>query len=47
MIDREWPKFKMGFEGWLGEGNFDEKGRQERRLEDFRAGAGIKNGGAQ
>jgi RimJ/RimL family protein N-acetyltransferase len=35
-IDREWPALKEAFEGWLSPENFDENGRQRRRLQDFR-----------
>ncbi|TCL69604.1 GNAT family protein [Rhizobium sp. BK251] len=37
MIDGEWPLLKAAFEGWLSPLNFDENGRQRRRLEDIRA----------
>jgi RimJ/RimL family protein N-acetyltransferase len=32
MIDKDWPKARAGFEAWLSEGNFDEKGRQTSAL---------------
>ncbi|KAL4879931.1 acyl-CoA N-acyltransferase [Aspergillus karnatakaensis] len=32
----EWEGVKGGFEGWFDEGNFDERGEQRRKLEDFR-----------
>jgi RimJ/RimL family protein N-acetyltransferase len=38
MLDREWPDIKAAFEAWLDRGNFDETGRQRRRLEDIRQG---------
>lgn len=38
MLDSEWEGRKREFEAWLDEGNFDEKGRQRKRLEDFREG---------
>jgi RimJ/RimL family protein N-acetyltransferase len=38
MIDSEWPRIKQAFELWLDPSNFDEEGRQLRRLEDIRAG---------
>ncbi|CAD7040343.1 GNAT family N-acetyltransferase [Pseudorhizobium endolithicum] len=37
MIDGEWPLLKKAFETWLSPENFDEAGRQRRRLEDIRA----------
>jgi RimJ/RimL family protein N-acetyltransferase len=37
MIDTEWPRVKAAFEAWLDPGNFDEAGRQKRRLEEIRA----------
>lgn len=36
MIDSEWPVIKHAFEGWLADENFDQEGRQLRRLEDLR-----------
>ena len=36
IIDEEWPGVKKGFEGWLDGGNFDEEGRQKKKLEEFR-----------
>lgn len=36
IIDGEWPDLKRAYEVWLGPGNFDEEGRQRRRLEDVR-----------
>lgn len=36
MVEEEWVDRKRELEGWLGEGNFDERGVQKRRLEDFR-----------
>ncbi|KAL5341403.1 acyl-CoA N-acyltransferase [Aspergillus crustosus] len=36
VLGEEWLPIKAGFEGWLDEGNFDEEGRQRRRLENFR-----------
>jgi RimJ/RimL family protein N-acetyltransferase len=40
MIDGEWPVLKQAFEVWLAPENFDEQGRQRRRLEDIRAEIG-------
>jgi RimJ/RimL family protein N-acetyltransferase len=37
MIDSEWAVIKAGFEAWLSPDNFDEDGRQKKRLEDLRA----------
>lgn len=36
IVDREWPAIRSGFEAWLAASNFDEKGRQIRRLADCR-----------
>ena len=36
IIDREWPALKQSFERWLDPANFDEHGRQRRRLQEFR-----------
>jgi RimJ/RimL family protein N-acetyltransferase len=35
IIDREWPALKSAFEQWLDPGNFDQAGKQRRRLADF------------
>lgn len=32
MLDGEWPERKRAFEAWLAPGNFDDEGRQRRRL---------------
>lgn len=37
ITDEEWPRVRAGFETWLAPGNFDEQGRQKRRLEDCRS----------
>ncbi|MFE0019019.1 GNAT family N-acetyltransferase [Mesorhizobium sp. NPDC059054] len=37
IIDKEWPALKKAYEAWLDPENFDEKGQQKRRLEDFQA----------
>jgi RimJ/RimL family protein N-acetyltransferase len=37
MIDVEWPVIREAFETWLAPENFDEDGKQRRRLEDIRA----------
>ncbi|HEX6840688.1 MAG TPA: GNAT family protein [Stellaceae bacterium] len=36
IIDGEWPALKAAFERWLDPGNFDEMGRQKRRLAELR-----------
>src|SRR5229473_374530 len=36
IIDGEWPTLKTAFERWLDPANFDESGRQRRRLSEFR-----------
>ncbi len=36
IVDGEWPAIRAGFEAWLGPENFDETGRQIRRLEELR-----------
>ncbi|MBB5275053.1 RimJ/RimL family protein N-acetyltransferase [Rhizobium rosettiformans] len=36
MIDSEWPVIRAAFEAWLDPDNFDEAGRQKRRLEELR-----------
>lgn len=36
IVDREWPARKAEFENWLSPDNFDENGRQRRKLSDFR-----------
>jgi RimJ/RimL family protein N-acetyltransferase len=36
MLDREWPGVRAALEAWLDPGNFDERGRQRRRLEELR-----------
>ena len=38
VIDGEWPAIRDGFERWLAPGNFDDDGRQRRRLEECRLG---------
>ncbi|KAL4974667.1 acyl-CoA N-acyltransferase [Aspergillus desertorum] len=39
ILREEWTQLRESFERWLDEGNFDEKGVQRRRLEEFRATA--------
>lgn len=36
IIDKEWPELKRAFELWLDPNNFDQRGNQKTRLEDFR-----------
>jgi RimJ/RimL family protein N-acetyltransferase len=36
IIDPEWPRVKKAFETWLAPENFDNDGRQKRRLQDIR-----------
>ena len=38
IIDKEWPALRAAYVAWLDPSNFDQDGRQKRRLEDFRAG---------
>lgn len=38
IIDAEWPALRAGFEAWLSPANFDERGHQRRRLQDFMPG---------
>ena len=35
IIDKEWPIIKKRFESWLNANNFDEAGKQKKRLQDF------------
>jgi len=37
VVDGEWPRLRAAFEAWLDPSNFDETGRQRRRLEELRA----------
>jgi RimJ/RimL family protein N-acetyltransferase len=39
IVDSEWPAARTGFEEWLAPANFDESGRQRRRLADVRSAA--------
>ena len=36
MIDRDWPALRANYERWLAPSNFDETGRQHKRLEELR-----------
>lgn len=40
IIDGEWPALRAAFEAWLDPANFDEAGRQHRRLSRLMGGAG-------
>jgi len=35
ILDGEWPHLKQGFVDWLASENFDEHGKQRRKLQDF------------
>ena len=35
ILDKDWPSLRQAFTGWLGEDNFDESGRQKKRLQNF------------
>jgi RimJ/RimL family protein N-acetyltransferase len=35
ILDGEWPAVRSALEGWLDPSNFDQTGRQRRRLEEF------------
>lgn len=37
IVDDEWPVVKMAFEEWLKPENFDEEGRQKKKLDQIRA----------
>jgi len=36
MTDKDWPRVKAGYRAWLAADNFDQDGRQKRKLEDCR-----------
>jgi RimJ/RimL family protein N-acetyltransferase len=36
IVDDEWPAIRRGFEAWLAPSNFDDEGRQRRRLAECR-----------
>ncbi|KPM38990.1 hypothetical protein AK830_g7528 [Neonectria ditissima] len=36
ITDEEWPVVKQGLEHWLSEDNFDEQGKQRKRLQEVR-----------
>ena len=35
ILDRDWPALKRAYAGWLDTQNFDERGAQKQRLQDF------------
>jgi len=37
ILDHEWPRHAAAFEEWLAPENFDDDGRQRRRLDDLRS----------
>jgi len=37
ITDQEWPRVRSAFEAWLEPANFDERGRQRRRLQELRS----------
>ena len=39
IIQEDWEVVKKAFEQWLLESNFDQDGRQKRKIEDLRANA--------
>jgi len=36
MTDKDWPRVKAGYRAWVAADNFDQDGRQKRKLEDCR-----------
>ncbi|KAI1188448.1 putative acetyltransferase, GNAT family [Nemania serpens] len=36
MVDNDWPQAQLALQQWLDPSNFDESGRQRKRLEEFR-----------
>ncbi|MDZ7840111.1 MAG: GNAT family protein [Gammaproteobacteria bacterium] len=40
ILDSEWPDMKEAFEKWLAPGNFDDNGRQRKRLSQYRKDTG-------
>jgi len=36
ILDHEWPRIREAFETWLDDANFDDEGRQRRRLAEIR-----------
>src|SRR4029453_13064393 len=46
ILDREWPALRGAYQTWLSPANFDDDGRQRRRLADLIAHARASHGGA-
>jgi RimJ/RimL family protein N-acetyltransferase len=40
ILDEQWPAIRASFEAWLDDQNFDEHGRQRRRLSELRGSGG-------
>ncbi len=36
VLDQEWPALKQAYQAWLAPDNFDETGKQKKKLEEFR-----------
>jgi RimJ/RimL family protein N-acetyltransferase len=47
IVDSEWPATRAALEGWLVPSNFDEEGRQRRRLEAFMLAEGRSSRASQ
>jgi hypothetical protein len=41
IIDGEWPRVKEALMKWLDDSNFDENGKQNLRLEEFRSADSV------
>jgi len=37
ITDQEWPRVRAAFQAWLDPANFDERGRQKRKLQELRS----------
>ena len=35
VLDKDWPRLRQAFETWLAPDNFDDQGRQKKRLSDL------------
>ena len=46
ILDREWPALRGAYEQWLSPANFDDSGRQRRRLADLIEHARADHSGA-
>lgn len=44
ITNQEWPRVRSAFEAWLDPANFDEHGRQKRKLQELRGRAGYSEG---